>query len=266
MKNLTGIQKWVDLKKGFEPNVSASKLSLFKNDLPMFICKYGFGKKQQASPSMHRGIIVEDAIAAILLEKLDVEAAIERAINRFNQLYIIPDDRVLKEATNIPPMIRQSYEALKDYGKPEFAEDGKQEKIQFDFIDTKNDWSIPIVGFLDLVFPESGQIIDLKTTAAMPSTMSADHQLQRSIYQKAKSNYTVKFLYVTKSKFDFKEDGDPDHIMEEARLTINRLDRFCDTMTPDQARQCIPIQNNFYWVGEDHMKKFYNQEGENNEL
>ena len=100
----------------------------------------------------------------------------------------------------------------------------------------------------------------------MPSTMSADHQLQRAIYQKAKSNYTVKFLYVTKSKFDFKEDGDPDHIMEEARLTINRLNKFCDTMTPDQARQCIPIQNNFYWVGEDHMKKFYNQEGENNEL
>jgi hypothetical protein len=259
MKNLNGIKKWVDLKQGFEPNFSASKLSLFKNDLPMFICRYGFGKRQQPSASMHRGIIVEDAVCSVLTEKQTVDSAIEKAHARFNSLYFIPTPDVEKEFFNLDPMIRMSCEALKDYGKPEFPEDGKQEKIEFTLIDKIHEWEAPIIGFLDIVFPDKGVVVDLKTTTRMPSVQSYDHMLQRSIYQKAKGNYKVEFLYVTPKKYEFKEDGDPNELLEDARITINQMNNFCENLTPDQARKSLPIKDSFYWKGEEELKIFYNK-------
>ena len=262
MKNLDGICKWVDLKKGFEPYMSASKLALFKNDLPMFVCKYGFGKKQQPSVAMNRGLIVEDAVCAVLTKKLDVEQAILKAINRFSSLYLIYDDEVNREYLNLDPMIRQSCEALKEYGEPEFQENGKQERIEFTMSDKIHGWEIPIMGFLDLVFPECGAVVDLKTTTRMPSTMSYDHMLQRAIYQKAKGNYKVEFLYVTPKKSEFKEDGEPNDLLEDARITINQMNSFCNNLSPEQARKSLPIKDSFYWRGEEALKEFYNSEKE----
>ena len=266
MKNLAGIEKWSKLEhKKFEPYMSASKLSLFRNDLPMFICKYGFGKGSTGSPAMHRGIIVEDAVVRVLQGKMSVDESIEKAAARFGSLYLVPDEEVHKEFLNLDPMIRLSCEELKDFGEPVFPEDGKQERVEFMMTDTLNKWQIPFMGFLDLVFPKTGRIVDLKTTKQMPSTQSYDHKLQRAIYQKARGNYDVSFLYVTPKKAEFKADGNVDEMLESARITVNKMNNFCDNFTPDQARKSIPINDNFlnfYWKGEEELKQFYNSEKE----
>ena len=94
----------------------------------------------------------------------------------------------------------------------------------------------------------------------MPSVQSYDHMLQRSIYQKAKGNFKVEFLYVTPKKYEFKEDGDPNELLEDARITINQMNNFCENLTPEQARKSLPIKDSFYWKGEEELKIFYNKQ------
>lgn len=264
MKNLKGIEKWVNLEhKKFEPYMSASKLNLFKNDLPMFICKYGFGKITRGGVAAQRGLIVEDAVVKALTKEMSVDESVDYAQKKFSAKYLVPDEEVHKEYISLEPMIQLSYDALVDYGVPEFPTNGKQERIQFNMVDKVNDWEIPFIGYLDLVFPESGLIVDLKTTKNMPSVMSYDHKLQRAIYQKAKGNQKVVFLYVTPKKCEEKMDGDADEMLESARVMVNKMNEFCDTLTPEQARKSVPLNEspmNFYWKGEDELKKFYNNE------
>jgi hypothetical protein len=104
-----------------------------------------------------------------------------------------------------------------------------------------------VIGFLDLVFPQHGVVIDLKTTGRMPSTMSAEHQLQRAIYQKAKGgNQSVKFLYVTPKKAAMLEDGDPTEILAQAKVQITRMEAFLRTLDKETAKAIVPVQPNSF--------------------
>ena len=255
MKNLPGIEKWVKLKKGFEPHVSPSKLSMFKNSPSMFTCAYGFGRKQQPSPAMWRGIYVEDAVVEVLTKKKDIEQATKDCQEKFKKKYFMFDAKCEREYKALEGMIQTSCDALADFGVPEFV-NGKQEFIEIEL--AQDDWSIRGVGYLDLVFP-NGQIIDLKTTHQCPSKMSPDHMLQRAFYKTARNNHQVRFLYASKNKAVFLEDGDEVGIMENAKHLVKQLDNFCDTFTPDEARKCIPIDETFYWSGEDDLRNFYNR-------
>jgi len=154
-------------------------------------------------------------------------------------------------------MVEIAVEELKGYGKPEFPEDSHQEKISITA--RGEDWSIPVIGFLDLVFPDHGVVIDLKTTGRIPSTMSPEHQLQRAIYAKAKGNMAVKFLYVSEKKASLLEDGDPTELLQQSKVQITRMERFLRTLDKDQAKAIIPLQpSSFYWKGaEDLRKEFY---------
>ena len=115
---------------------------------------------------------------------------------------------------------------------------------------------IPVIGFLDLVFPEAGLVIDLKTTGRCPSVMSAEHQLQRAIYQKAKGNQAVKFLYVTPKKTNLLEDGDPNELLGRAKTQITRMERFLRSGTKRDIAGVIPVNpNTFYWNGAEAIRE-----------
>ena len=102
-------------------------------------------------------------------------------------------------------------------------------------------------------------MIDLKTTGRIPSTMSAEHQLQRAIYAKAKGNMAVKFLYVSEKKTSMLEDGDPTELLAQAKVQISRMEAFLRHCDKDTARAIVPVQpSSFYWQGaEDLRKEFY---------
>ena len=263
MEGYKGLKKWVDLDKGFRPNVSASKINLFRNNLAMFIMNYGYGKRSSGSQQMTRGNLVEEAVKQILTKQMSSDDAIEKAQEDFVQTFadsnpfLLLEPHHCKEYMNLSPMINLSCEALEPYGIPIFDEDNEQQKITYEIVD--GDKKIEAVGYLDFVFP-NGKIVDLKTTNAMQSKMSAQHQLQRAIYKMARSNYSVEFLYVTNKKKAFYEHGNENDIIESAKIVINQMDNFCNRMTPNQARKCIPILDDYYWSGETKLKQFYNKE------
>ena len=248
---------------GFEKHgidhLSASSINLWANAPDVWVMQYLHGKRTPfTSPAPWRGICVEDAVVETLMGGSEQEA-IAKALAKFDQRFPIGDEKTTKERDMVQPMVQLAVEQLMEFGKPEFADaENKQEKIS---ITAKgNGWEIPVIGFLDLVFPQHGVVIDLKTTGRMPSTMSAEHQLQRAIYQKAKGgNQSVKFLYVTPKKAAMLEDGDPAEILAQAKVQITRMEAFLRTLDKETAKAIVPVQpNSFYWKGNETLRKeFY---------
>ncbi len=190
---------------------------------------------------------------ATLTGKLQKAGALDQAIEKFDKTFPLADEKTTKERGMIEPCMELALQELEQYGEPEFPEEG-QEKISITA--KSDDYEIPVIGFLDLVFPKQGVIIDLKTTGRMPSTMSPEHQLQRAIYQKAKGNQAVKFLYVTPKKTNLLEDGDPTELLGKAKKQISRLEKFLRAGSKEDIAEVIPVNpNTFYWNGSEHIRE-----------
>ena len=233
-------------------HLSASSINLWTNAPDVWVAQYLFGKRGPMSAAAMRGICTEDAVVAVLQGK-NADGALDAALEKFDQTFPIGDEKTTKERAMIQPCMELAIQELEQYGEPEFPEEG-QEKIS---ITAKtDDYEIPVIGYLDLVFPKHGVVIDLKTTGRCPSVMSAEHQLQRAIYQKAKGNQIVKFLYVTPKKTNLLEDGDPSEILRKTKTQITRMERFLRSGTRHDIAGVIPVNpNTFYWNGAEEIRQ-----------
>ena len=241
-------------------HLSASSINLWSNAPDVWVMQYLHGLRTPMGAAAWRGICTEDAVVQILMGDSEA-AAIDQALEKFDRRFPIGDEKTSGERRRITPMTQLAVEELIEFGKPEFPEveegESNQEKIS---ITAKGDgWQIPVIGYLDLVFPQHGVVIDLKTTGRIPSTMSAEHQLQRAIYAKAKGNMAVKFLYVSEKKTSMLEDGDPTELLAKAKIQISRMEKFLRLLDKDQAKEIVPLApNSFYWSGaEDLRQQFY---------
>ena len=233
-------------------HLSASSINLWTNAPDVWVAQYLFGKRGPMSSAAMRGICTEDAVVAVLQGK-NADGALDAALEKFDQTFPIGDEKTTKERAMIQPCMELAIQELEQYGEPEFPEEG-QEKIS---ITAKtDDYEIPVIGYLDLCFPKHGVVIDLKTTGRCPSVMSAEHQLQRAIYQKAKGNQIVKFLYVTPKKTNLLEDGDPSEILRKTKTQITRMERFLRSGTRHDIAGVIPVNpNTFYWNGAEAIRE-----------
>lgn len=241
---------------GFEKHgikhLSPSSINLWTNAPDVWVAQYLFGKRGPMSAAAMRGICTEDAVVAVLQGK-NADGALDAALEKFDQTFPIGDEKTTKERAMIQPCMELAVQELEHYGEPEFPEEG-QEKIS---ITAKtDDYEIPVIGYLDLCFPKHGVVIDLKTTGRCPSVMSAEHQLQRAIYQKAKGNHIVKFLYVTPKKTNLLEDGDPSEILRRTKTQITRMERFLRSGNARDVASVIPVNpNTFYWNGAEEIRE-----------
>ena len=249
---------------GFErhgvDHLSASSINLWAGAPDVWIMQYLHGVRTPMGAAAWRGIVVEQAVVETLMG--DHEAAsIDRALAKFDKRFPIGDEKTSAERRRIEPMVQLAVEELSQFGKPEFPEveegESNQEKIS---ITAKGEgWSIPVIGYLDLVFPQHGVVIDLKSTSRIPSTMSPEHQLQRAIYAKAKGNMDVRFLYVSEKKTSMLADGDPTELLAQAKVQIGRIEAFLRHCDKDTAKAIVPVQpSSFYWSGSETLRKeFY---------
>ena len=233
-------------------HLSPSSINLWTNAPDVWVAQYLFGKRGPMSAAAMRGICTEDAVVAVLQGK-NADGALDAALEKFDQTFPIGNEKTTKERAMIQPCMELAIQELEQYGEPEFPEEG-QEKIS---ITAKtDDYEIPVIGYLDLCFPKHGVVIDLKTTGRCPSVMSAEHQLQRAIYQKAKGNQIVKFLYVTPKKTNLLEDGDPSEILRKTKTQITRMERFLRSGNARDVASVIPVNpNTFYWNGAEDIRE-----------
>ena len=248
---------------GFEKHgikhLSASSINLWTNAPDVWVASYLFKKRTPMGAAAMRGICTEEAVANTLTGKLHKAGALDQALEKFDSMFFMADEKITKERAMIEPCMELTLQELEHYGKPEFPEDG-QTKISITATDRNDDgeviWSVPVIGYLDFVFPDHGVVIDLKTTGRIPSKMSPEHQLQRAIYQKARGNQVVKFLYVSSKKTNMLEDGDPTEILGKAKKQIARLEKFLRAGSAEDIREVIPVNpNSFYWNGAEDLRE-----------
>ena len=234
-------------------HLSASSLNLWTNAPEVWVAQYLLGKRIPFGPAPKRGQAVEAAVAEVLCGA-SVDEAVARAEAGFDKQFLIGDEKTTKERALIAPMARIAVDELAHLGEPQFTAEGAQEKISI----TANmgNWSIDLWGFLDFVYPEHGLVVDLKTTTRIPSQMSADHQLQRAIYAKAKGNHAVKFLYVSAKSTRWLEDGDMAKNLARAKVKIARLECFLKDRSAEYLRKIVPVNpSSFYWRGAERMRE-----------
>ena len=236
---------------GFEKHgikhLSNSSISLWESNPAQWVMSYLLKEKRPSSAAMWRGIAVEDGVV-VCLDGGSLSDAVAAALARFDKEITFADEKSEKERAAIAPMIELAVAELEQYGKPQFSIDGSQQKVS---ITCKGDgWKIPIIGYLDLVYPDHGLVVDLKTTMRMPSAMTQSHKRQRCIYQRCLGgNQQVKFLYVTPKKSGWLEDGDVDAELATVKAHCNRLERFLSVSDdPQYLASIIPVDpTHFYW-------------------
>lgn len=246
-------------KHGIE-HVSASSINLWAACPHMWIAQYLFGKKSAFGAAAKSGLLVEEAVVNVLMRGFTQEQAIESARAQYNKFIgLLPSDSDAKRGDAIPEMIAMTLEEFKPYGIPEFEKtitgDFKQKKIEI--ICNGNGWSLPIIGYLDFHFPNTGTILDLKTTLRMPSEMSDAHKRQACIYQHAMGNQAVKFFYTSGKKSAVFDCGDTRETLAEVKTILNRLEEFLRLGDKELLRSVVPVMTDSFYSDADITKELY---------
>jgi len=244
---------------GFEKHgidhLSSSSINLWINCPALWVAEKIFGHKRNPSPGMARGIAVEEAAVAALKDGVSIEDATISAVRNYNAKFLIGDTSVDKERGLIGPMVGHAVSALAHLGEPEFLDGGGQNKIEL--VCNCGDFKIPVIGYLDLFYPQHGKVVDIKSTQRIPSKMSPEHMLQRCIYARAKRNHSVEFLYVSTGRFVFLADGDVDAVLRRVKFHVVRLERFLQ-LEREHLREIVPVgDSSFYWNGSNALSEIY---------
>lgn len=229
-------------------HLSASHLNLFVAQPAMWAASYLMKKRTPVGPAAHRGTAIEAGVEAGLFDPaMPVEECQKIAMAKFHGLTRFSGDgRVQKERDSIAPSVEIALAELRQYGIPDKPEDGRQHKIEL----TLPGVPVPIIGYLDLLFPQHGLLVDLKTTARIPSEMSEAHCRQGAIYHAAKGNHQVRFAYASSKKIAVyvleNAEAHLASVVRTAKAIENLLNLSDDS---ELLTKCFaPDMSSFYWA------------------
>lgn len=228
-------------------HLSASSVNLFIAQPALWCCSYLMKRRPPVGPAAHRGTSIECGVEAGLFDPdLPVEECQKVAQAKFHSLTrLSADQRIEKERDCIDGSVAVALAELRQYGVPEKPADGRQHKLEIEL----DGVAVPIIGYLDFIWPQHGIIGDLKSTSRMPSEISDGHARQGSLYLRHGSNLQVRMVYVSKSKLAaYVVEDAPRHIASfvQAAQAIERLLSLSDD--PEHLTRCFaPDLSSFYW-------------------
>lgn len=228
-------------------HLSASHLNLFVQQPAMWAVNYLLKRRTPVGPSAHRGTAIECGIEAGCFDPAMPLVECQRiGMEKFHSLTRLNSDpRVEKEREMIAPAIEIGLAELRQYGLPEKPADGRQHKIEL----ILDGVPIPIIGYLDLLFPQHGLLVDIKTTSRIPSEMTEAHSLQGAIYSAAMGNHEVRFAYLSGKKISVYVLAEPASHLARITRTAQAIERFL-TLSDDGEllTKCFaPDMSSFYW-------------------
>jgi hypothetical protein len=210
-------------------HLSPSSISAWINAPSLWVLEKLLKHRSNMGAAAHRGTATETGVSAGLFDhNLSDEECAAIAIPQFDKLTALSGDpKRDTERAVIPGMIRQGL-ALRSHGvpirpnQPARFGSGEQHKVEI----TVEGVSVPIIGYLDWLYP--GEILDLKTTMRVPSSMSETHLRQASVYKTAHMDRRVRFFYCSdkKSEKHTLTREQYDVAMREIVCASQRLERF----------------------------------------
>ena len=230
-------------------HLSASSINLFIAQPALWCASYLMKRRTPVGPAAHRGTAIECGVEAGLFDpEMPVKECQDLALAKYHALtrgvLINTDPRVEKERDCIPSSVAIALAELRQYGVPEKAE-GRQHKIEV----TLDGVPVPIVGYLDWLFPQHGMLVDLKSTSRIPSEMTEAHCRQGAIYGAAKGNHQVRFAYVSAKRIAVYALANQERhiasVVRAAKAIENLLSLSSDG---ELLTRCFaPDMSSFYW-------------------
>jgi hypothetical protein len=228
-------------------HLSASSLNLFVAQPAMWAAAYLMKRRTPVGPAAHRGTAIECGVEAGLFDPgMSVAECQKLALAKFHSLTrLSADTRIEKERETIAPSVEVGLAELRQYGLPEKPEDGRQHKIEVQLEGVP----VPIIGYLDLLFPQHGMIVDLKTTARIPSEMSEAHCRQGAIYAAARDNHEVRFAFVSAKKIAVYVLADQARHIAQVIRTARAVENLLSLSDDGEllTRCFAPDLSSFYW-------------------
>ena len=243
-------------KHGIEHS-SASQINMWEESPAAWVARYLYDKKFPFGVAPQIGVLVEDVVAQTLCGA-DHDKTIEQAEKTFQKNNALnTNEKELERISNIRDMSTLALEELKQYGEPEFVQKlSGMEQQRIELKCNGDGWSLPVIGFLDFVFPRHGLVIDLKTTLRCPTTMSEAHKRQAAIYAEAKGNMGVKFLYVTPKKTALLENDDVQGTLKQIKVILNRQEKLLRALDKEELKDAAPLgMSSFYWNKAEDIRK-----------
>ena len=262
-------------------HLSPSSVNMFAGSSTAWVARYLLGYKFSAGPSAWRGIAVEDGLSAWMFKGADVQAAANIALEKFDELKggLNFDDNVEKERRRIYRYVVNAIDALIEFETELFVGQRQQPPIGME----KGQWSvglpcrfgddphdkIDVIGYLDFLYANDDNknaIVDLKTTARIPSEWQPAHAMQAAFYKRAHGgNPDVYFVYASgkeedkPNKFHILKLDDETYNRELLRMknSIKRMAN-CLRLSEDAfilAESLPHDESSFYWKGEKSLSE-----------
>lgn len=228
-------------------HLSASSVNLFIAQPALWACSYLMKKRTPVGPAAHRGTAIEAGVEAGLFDpEMPVGECQKVASAKFHSLTrLSADPRIEKEREAIEPSVAVALTELRQYGVPEQFDGGRQHKLELVIPGV----AVPVWGFLDFYWPDHGIILDLKTTARIPSEISDAHSRQGALYLRHGSNLQMRFGYVSSKKMTVYVLADADRHLREFVQAAQAIERLLSLSDDGEAltRCFAPDLSSFYW-------------------
>lgn len=227
-------------------HLSASQINLFSSAPSLWLLEKILKVKGRVGCSAHRGSSVEGGVSHGLFDhSASEEDCVAKALSQYDRLTALSgDDKRDKERNVIPGMVKNGL-ALRDKGNPIRPNQGDQHRIEVMIEGVP----IPFLGYLDFEF--ATEVIDTKTTNAIPSAMPAAHARQFSLYKTAKMEKRMRGAYISSKRMDILTlDRDTyDRSMIEITVMAKRMEKFLSVSDDPQELAAIVSHDpsTFYW-------------------
>lgn len=227
-------------------HLSASSLNTWINAPSLWVLEKLLKHRGQMGAAVHRGTATEAGVSHGLFDpNATEEECVAVAMPVYNRLTALSGDpKQESERAVIPGMIRQGL-ALRSHGLPRRPNDGDQHRVEI----TLEGVGVPIIGFLDWLYDD--EVLDLKTTLRVPSSMSETHIRQASVYKTAHMDRRIRFFYVSdkKSEKHTLTREQYDVAMRQLTCSAQRLGRFLAlSADPHELATIVPhCSDSFYF-------------------
>jgi len=230
-------------KFGIE-HLSPSSLNEFASAQALFVLRRLLKKNTgTVGAAAHRGTAVETGVAAGLADpKANLTDCVKVALDQFRLLTSMStDSRKEKEEMSIAGFVEEGLKALRPLGVPTSTQGLCSMTVE--------GLDVPIIGYYDFCFP-GGVLVDLKTTHALPSSISNAHAQQVALYASVLGSDTKPCLAYVSSKRSslLALENVLEHVkaLQNKALTVQRFLNLSDDPM-ELAKLCVPDVDSFYY-------------------
>ena len=235
-------------------HLSPSSLNAYVAQPAAWVMERLLNRRAPVGCAAHRGTASEAGIVMGLLDPTTaIGDCIAHALTEYDRLTALSaDPNLTKERDGIPGIVTTAIPELRQYGIP-------QTQVR---IDRRIEGvPVPVIGFIDLHWPEHGLTLDIKTTFRVPSDITTSHARQVSIYVHGTNNQ-ARVAYCSPKKITVYALDDTLTPITEAVQIAQRMDRFL-AISPDPralASLLVPDIDHYFYanpVATAHRREVY---------